>query len=178
MLASAGAFTAAGATAETRVEPRIGVGGVYVSNVTLAPSGQEDDDWVAELKPGISIVHESSLFKLDLDYDLQALFYADNGDYDDQFSNFLGSGVALWGMWVTTNMTGYFAGNSIPASWSLDFAVPLCFIALVAPLPSAEALSKVKWRALQEIAGLPLAPAPWAPEALTESLVVVLLGTS
>ena len=89
----AGAFAAAGATAETRVEPRIGVGGVYVSNVTLAPSGQEDDDWVAELKPGISIMHDSSMLKLDLDYDLQALFYADNGDYDDQFSNFLGSGV-------------------------------------------------------------------------------------
>jgi predicted branched-subunit amino acid permease len=31
-------------------------------------------------------------------------------------------------------MSGFFAGNAIPASWSLDFAVPLCFIALVAPL--------------------------------------------
>ena len=30
-------------------------------------------------------------------------------------------------------MLGYFVGNLIPASWSLDFAVPLCFIALVAP---------------------------------------------
>jgi predicted branched-subunit amino acid permease len=46
---------------------------------------------------------------------------------------FLGSGVALWGAWQLQNMTGYFAGNLIPAAWSLDFAVPLCFIALVAP---------------------------------------------
>jgi len=89
-----GALAAAGAIAETRVEPRIGVAGVYVSNVTLAPSGQEEDDWVAELKPGISITHDSSMLKLDLDYDLQALFYSGNSDYDDQFSNFLGSGVA------------------------------------------------------------------------------------
>ena len=30
-------------------------------------------------------------------------------------------------------MIGYFAGNVIPAAWSLDFTVPLCFIALLAP---------------------------------------------
>ena len=28
----------------------------------------------------------------------------------------------------------FFAGNLIPSAWSLEFAVPLCFIALVAPL--------------------------------------------
>jgi predicted branched-subunit amino acid permease len=48
--------------------------------------------------------------------------------------HFLGSGVALYLCWQITNMAGYFAGNLIPAAWSLDFAVPLCFIALVAPL--------------------------------------------
>jgi predicted branched-subunit amino acid permease len=48
--------------------------------------------------------------------------------------HFLGSGVALWGGWQVTNMVGYFAGNLIPAAWSLEFAVPLCFLALVAPL--------------------------------------------
>jgi predicted branched-subunit amino acid permease len=47
--------------------------------------------------------------------------------------HFLGGGFALWSMWQVTNMAGYFAGNVIPAAWSLDFAVPLCFIALVAP---------------------------------------------
>jgi len=48
--------------------------------------------------------------------------------------HFLGCGAALWLMWVVTNLIGFYAGNAIPASWSLDFAVPLCFIALVAPL--------------------------------------------
>jgi predicted branched-subunit amino acid permease len=48
--------------------------------------------------------------------------------------HFLGCGAALWLMWIVTNMSGFFAGNAFPASWSLDFAVPLCFIALVAPL--------------------------------------------
>ena len=48
--------------------------------------------------------------------------------------HFLGGGLALWAMWMITNAVGYFAGNLIPPAWSLDFAVPLCFIALVAPL--------------------------------------------
>lgn len=48
--------------------------------------------------------------------------------------HFLGSGLALWATWQVACMLGYFAGNLIPASWSLEFAVPLCFIALVAPL--------------------------------------------
>jgi len=48
--------------------------------------------------------------------------------------HFLGCGVALWSVWQITCMVGFFAGNLIPSAWSLEFAVPLCFIALVAPL--------------------------------------------
>jgi predicted branched-subunit amino acid permease len=48
--------------------------------------------------------------------------------------HFLGCGIALWSVWQVTCMVGFFAGNLIPSAWSLEFAVPLCFIALVAPL--------------------------------------------
>ena len=48
-------------------------------------------------------------------------------------AHFLGSGFSLWAFWQVTNVVGYFAGNLIPPAWSLDFAVPLCFIALIAP---------------------------------------------
>jgi predicted branched-subunit amino acid permease len=47
--------------------------------------------------------------------------------------HFLGGGFALWAWWQVTNVVGYFAGNLIPASWSLDYAVPLCFLALFVP---------------------------------------------
>ncbi len=55
------------------------------------------------------------------------------GDARAAGAHFLGSGFALWLFWQFTNVAGYFAGNLIPPAWSLDFAVPLCFIALVAP---------------------------------------------
>jgi predicted branched-subunit amino acid permease len=47
--------------------------------------------------------------------------------------HFLGGGFALWAWWQVTNVVGYSAGNLIPASWSLDFTVPLCFIGLLVP---------------------------------------------
>ena len=48
--------------------------------------------------------------------------------------HFLGGGLALWSWWQVTNVAGFLAGNLIPAAWSLDFAVPLCFIALLVPV--------------------------------------------
>jgi predicted branched-subunit amino acid permease len=48
-------------------------------------------------------------------------------------SYFLGTGVLLWTTWQISCSAGYWAGNVIPDAWSLDFAVPLCFLALVVP---------------------------------------------
>jgi predicted branched-subunit amino acid permease len=48
-------------------------------------------------------------------------------------SHFLGGGMALWLFWQLFNIAGFLLGNVIPTSWSLEFAVPLCFVALVAP---------------------------------------------
>ena len=46
----------------------------------------------------------------------------------------LGSGLTLWSAWQISTLAGLLAGARIPAGWSLDFAAPLTFIALVTPL--------------------------------------------
>jgi 4-azaleucine resistance transporter AzlC len=46
---------------------------------------------------------------------------------------FLGAGVALWLTWQVSSALGIFAGAAIPPSWSLDFALPVTFIAMVTP---------------------------------------------
>ncbi|HZZ84264.1 MAG TPA: AzlC family ABC transporter permease [Anaeromyxobacteraceae bacterium] len=46
---------------------------------------------------------------------------------------FLGAGITLWGCWQATTGLGIFLGALVPASWSLDFTLPLTFIALVFP---------------------------------------------
>ncbi len=46
---------------------------------------------------------------------------------------FLGAGLTLWATWQAATAVGIFLGANVPASWSLDFALPLTFIALVVP---------------------------------------------
>lgn len=46
---------------------------------------------------------------------------------------FLGAGLALWSTWQLSTLAGLLLGATVPPSWSLDFAIPLTFIALVVP---------------------------------------------
>ena len=46
----------------------------------------------------------------------------------------LGAGLALWTSWQVSTGLGIFLGAAIPESWSLDFALPLTFIAMVVPV--------------------------------------------
>ena len=47
---------------------------------------------------------------------------------------FLGAGLSLWFTWQTSSALGIMLGTAIPASWPLDFALPLTFIAMVMPV--------------------------------------------
>jgi len=47
---------------------------------------------------------------------------------------FLGAGFSLWFTWQVSTALGIFLGSTIPESWSLDFALPLTFIAMVVPV--------------------------------------------
>jgi len=46
---------------------------------------------------------------------------------------YAGAGLLLWIVWQMTTLLGAFAGAAIPPEWSLDFAIPLTFLALVVP---------------------------------------------
>lgn len=45
----------------------------------------------------------------------------------------LGAGLALWSTWQISSALGIFLGAALPASWPLDFALPVTFIAMLAP---------------------------------------------
>lgn len=47
---------------------------------------------------------------------------------------FLGAGLTLWLGWQISTAAGVLLGAAVPPSWSLDFALPLTFIAIVVPL--------------------------------------------
>jgi 4-azaleucine resistance transporter AzlC len=46
---------------------------------------------------------------------------------------FLGAGLALWSTWQMSTAAGILLGALVPPAWSLDFALPLTFIAIVVP---------------------------------------------
>jgi predicted branched-subunit amino acid permease len=60
--------------------------------------------------------------------------FRESGDVRANASYFLGSGGLLWVVWQFATLAGILAGQIIPPSWQLEFVVPLCFLAVLAPL--------------------------------------------
>jgi 4-azaleucine resistance transporter AzlC len=46
---------------------------------------------------------------------------------------YLGSGTIMWLTWQVGSLVGILAGLKVPASWGLDFAIPLTFMAILFP---------------------------------------------
>jgi 4-azaleucine resistance transporter AzlC len=46
---------------------------------------------------------------------------------------FTGAGLSLWVPWQISTIAGIVLGAQVPASWSLDFAIPLMFVILLVP---------------------------------------------
>lgn len=46
---------------------------------------------------------------------------------------YFGAGITLWVAWQITTAAGVLLGAQVPPSWSLDFAIPLVFLALLIP---------------------------------------------
>jgi len=59
--------------------------------------------------------------------------YSEPGDARHRHWHFLGSAATLYFFWQAAVIVGVVAGAQVPASWSLDFAVVLTFIALLVP---------------------------------------------
>lgn len=67
-------------SAEWTITPTVIVSETYTDNVTLAANGQEDSDFITEVNPAISIRGEGRHLKLNFDYRMQNIFYADSSD--------------------------------------------------------------------------------------------------
>ncbi len=66
-------------------------------------------------------------------YALAIIRYDQHGPSDPR-GYYLGLSLVLWLTWQTTTIAGAVLGARIPERWSLDFAVPLIFLSLLAPV--------------------------------------------
>ena len=66
-------------------------------------------------------------------YGLALTRFAEHPDDPGKVEYFAGAGVMVWGAWQAAVLAGVLIGAGVPASWRLEFAGPLAFIALTVP---------------------------------------------
>ncbi len=67
------------------VTPRIAVSETYTDNVTLAPPGQEEEDFVTQVNPELALIQAGPRANSDIRYRMQNLFYAEESDRNETF---------------------------------------------------------------------------------------------
>lgn len=73
--------------------PQIGATETYTDNVRLAPNGQQQSDFVTEIRPKIQIRGTGARVKLNLDYELQEFLYARDSSHSRTQNALNGSGT-------------------------------------------------------------------------------------
>lgn len=74
-------------------------------------------------------------FLVDQNYALSINRFQYSGEDANPYGHwfFLGGGIAMWLTWQIATAVGIFMGGSVPPEWSLDFAIPLVFMAVLVP---------------------------------------------
>jgi predicted branched-subunit amino acid permease len=67
-------------------------------------------------------------------YGLTLMRYAERPDAPGGRDFFLGAALAVWFGWQLAVAAGILIGAGVPASWRLEFAAPLTFLAMTVPL--------------------------------------------
>lgn len=87
----------------------------------------------------------------------------------------LGAGFSLWLVWQISTGLGIFLGTAIPESWSLDFALPLTFIAMLVPvLKNRPAIAAALSAGIVALVAFPL---PYRLGLILAAVVGILVGT-
>jgi predicted branched-subunit amino acid permease len=83
----------------------------------------------------------------------------------------LGTGLALWLSWQVSTLAGVLFGAGIPSSWSLEFALPLTFLAMLLPALT----DRPAWAAALSASGLAvlLRPLPYSLGLVAAAMIAV-----
>lgn len=79
-----GVLCSAATVGDVTFNPEIGVAGIYSDNIDLDPPGQEESEFIGELRPAIRIGVTSPRVQGNLDYQMESYFF-ENSDRDQTF---------------------------------------------------------------------------------------------
>lgn len=92
----------------------------------------------------------------------------------DKVAYFAGVALPVFPAWVGATWVGAVLGKQVPESWQLDFAMPLAFVALVAPMLKSRAHVAA---AFVSVAGaLALAWVPWNMGLILAAILGMMTG--
>lgn len=87
---------------------------------------------------------------------------------------FFGCAIPVWIVWYLATFAGALLGKTIPAGLSLDFAVPLAFLAIVAPM--LKTLAHIAAALTSIVATLALSFLPYSLGLLIAAALAMLVG--
>lgn len=96
------------------------------------------------------------------------------GDTKNRHWYLFGAGITLWNFWQLSTALGIFIGAQVPPEWSLDFALPLTFIAIVVPMLKNRAY--VMAAGVAAIGGVIAFGLPYKLGYLVASLFAIVVG--
>ena len=88
---------------------------------------------------------------------------------------YIGCAVPVWVIWYASTLAGAVLGQAIPSEFALDFAVPVAFLAIVAPM--LKTLAHVAAALTSIVAALALGFLPYSTGLLIAAGLAMLVGS-
>lgn len=88
---------------------------------------------------------------------------------------YAGTAMPMLGLWYVFTLVGAMAGSAIPPAFALDFALPITFIAMLAPM--MRSLAHVAACLTSVVASLLLAFLPYGTGVLVAGVLAMIVGT-
>ena len=145
---------------------------VFVVNLRHALYSASVAPHVKDLKTGWKLLLAYLL--TDEAYAVTITHYNREPDSSYRHWYFFGAGLTLWSSWQVSTAIGIFIGAQIPASWPLDFVLPLTFIALV--VPAIKDRAALAAALVAGLIGLLAANLPYKTGLLAAALIGIVTG--
>ncbi len=100
-------------------------------NLRMAMYSASLAPWLQHLRPGTRL--GLAYLMTDQAYAFSILRYRREAEAFPRRDYYLGVATPLWALWLAMTAAGALVGAQVPPSWQLDFAIPLTFLALLAP---------------------------------------------
>lgn len=115
-------------------------------------------------------------FNVDQSFGLAAVRFPQEPDWSvtTRSAYFCGASMAIMPFWVLFSYLGAAFGTRIPDSFALDFALPICFLAIVAP--ALRSLPHILAAATSVIGALALSWVPYSLGLIIAALFAMMVG--